>query len=83
MQTDDVIATRKARATNRSRAREMRHSSVSLEKLYWARLRDRRLGGYKFRRQYLIGPYIADFVCIERKFGDRTRWSTARSSGGI
>jgi very-short-patch-repair endonuclease len=45
----------------------MRHSPVALEKLYWARLRDRRLGGYKFRRQYLIGPYITDFVCTERK----------------
>jgi very-short-patch-repair endonuclease len=67
MPTDDVIANRKARVTNRSRAREMRHSPVSLEKLYWASLRDRRLGGYKFRRQYLIGPYIADFVCTERK----------------
>lgn len=67
MPAGDVRASRAARATNRSRAREMRHSPVSLEKLYWAQLRDRRLGGYKFRRQYLIDPYIADFVCTERK----------------
>ena len=67
MPTEDVIKSREGRTTNRARAREMRHSPVSLEKLYWAQLRDRRLGGYKFRRQYLIGPYIADFVCTERK----------------
>ena len=45
----------------------MRHNAAAMEKLFWAKLRDRRLGGYKFRRQYLIGPYIADFVCTERK----------------
>ena len=28
---------------------------------------DRKLGGYKFNRQVLIGNYIADFVCVERK----------------
>jgi very-short-patch-repair endonuclease len=39
-----------------------------MEKLFWSKLRDRRLGGFKFRRQYLVGPYIVDFVCTERKF---------------
>jgi len=29
----------------------------------WSRLRDRRLDGFKFVRQYAIGPYFADFVC--------------------
>ncbi len=29
----------------------------------WSRLRDRRLGGFKFRRQVPLGPYIADFMC--------------------
>jgi very-short-patch-repair endonuclease len=30
-------------------------------------LRDRRLAGYKFRRQRPIGPYIADFVSIPHR----------------
>ncbi len=30
-------------------------------------LRGRRLGGFKFRRQYAIGSYVADFVCVERR----------------
>jgi very-short-patch-repair endonuclease len=29
----------------------------------WYHLRDRRLGGHKFRRQHRIGPFIVDFVC--------------------
>lgn len=35
------------------------------ERYLWYRLRARRLGGFKFRRQAPIGPYITDFVCIE------------------
>jgi very-short-patch-repair endonuclease len=37
------------------------------EKLLWARLRNRQLAGYKFRRQHPIGPFIVDFVCLEKK----------------
>jgi len=35
------------------------------ESLLWERLRGRRLGGYKFRRQHPLGPFIADFYCAE------------------
>lgn len=45
----------------------MRAKPVAMEKLFWSKVRDRQLGGYKFRRQVPIGPYIADFVCAERK----------------
>jgi very-short-patch-repair endonuclease len=27
----------------------------------------RQIAGYKFRRQRPVGPYIVDFVCLERK----------------
>jgi len=37
------------------------------EKRLWSALRDRRLVGYKFRRQRPIGPFIVDFACVERK----------------
>jgi very-short-patch-repair endonuclease len=33
----------------------------------WLALRDRRLGGHKFVRQKAIEPFIADFVCRDRK----------------
>ena len=37
------------------------------EKLLWQHLRNRQLGEYKFRLQRPIGPYIVDFVCLEKK----------------
>jgi very-short-patch-repair endonuclease len=36
-----------------------------MERLLWGSLRNRRLGGWKWRRQVPIGPFIADFHCVE------------------
>jgi len=49
------------------RARELRRQLTPAERLLWAQLRDRRPGGYKFRGQYPIGPFIADFICFEAR----------------
>lgn len=49
------------------RARELRRNQTIYEGLLWKLLRDRRLEGYKFRRQYPLGPYFADFACLEAK----------------
>src|SRR5207245_5640556 len=46
------------------RARELRANGNSAEKRIWSMLRSGRLAGLKFRRQYVIGKYIADFVCV-------------------
>jgi very-short-patch-repair endonuclease len=48
-------------------ARNLRKNSSDAEKLLWFYLRDRRLNSLKFRRQYTIGPFIVDFVCLEKK----------------
>jgi len=32
----------------------------------WFSVRDRRLAGFKFVRQKLIGPYVVDFLCRDR-----------------
>ena len=45
----------------------MRREPTEAEKLFWWEVRDRRLDGHKFKRQYLVGGYIADFVCLESK----------------
>ena len=37
------------------------------ERRLWSALRGRRLGDYKFRRQHPVGPYILDFVCLDRQ----------------
>ncbi|MBM4300144.1 MAG: endonuclease domain-containing protein [Deltaproteobacteria bacterium] len=36
------------------------------ERLLWRHLRNRELGGWKFRRQYPVGPFIVDFICVEK-----------------
>jgi very-short-patch-repair endonuclease len=33
------------------------------EGLIWPKLRGKRMLGYKFRRQYSVGPYAVDFYC--------------------
>ena len=58
---------RSALALNRNRAKEMRHEPVQTEKLFWSEVRNRKLGGYKFKRQVPIGAYIIDFVCLDEK----------------
>jgi adenine-specific DNA-methyltransferase len=35
------------------------------EKRLWYLLRDRRFSDHKFRRQYPVESYIADFACVE------------------
>jgi|ERR1043166_1723608 very-short-patch-repair endonuclease len=67
MPTARTFRARVDKQPNRALARGMRHKPVECEKRFWYLVRDRNLGGYKFKRQVLIGSYIADFVCIERK----------------
>jgi len=46
-------------------ARQLRIHQTDAESLLWAVLRGRRLCDLKFRRQYPIEPFVADFACIE------------------
>ena len=52
-------------AGSTGRAREFRKNQTSAEELLWARLRDRQLLNFKFRRQHQFAKYIADFYCRE------------------
>jgi very-short-patch-repair endonuclease len=47
-----------------ARARAMRANPTHAEGFLWSLVRAKRIGGFKFRRQYAIGNYIADFVCL-------------------
>jgi adenine-specific DNA-methyltransferase len=47
------------------RAKTLRKAQTDAEKLLWRQLRNRQIEGAKFRRQYVIGKYITDFVCLE------------------
>lgn len=50
----------------KSRARRLRGRQTDVENKLWSRLRARQVGGAKFRRQHPLGPFIADFCCVER-----------------
>jgi len=50
-----------------NRARNLRKNMTDAENRMWYYLRNRRLNGYKFVREKVIGKYIADFVCREKK----------------
>jgi very-short-patch-repair endonuclease len=49
------------------RARRLRAASPDAERAIWHRLRNRQLGTYKFRRQHPVGPFFADFACVEAR----------------
>ena len=44
---------------------DMRNKPTEAEKVLWMSLGGKKLGGYKFRRQHIIGNYIADFICLK------------------
>ncbi len=50
-----------------ARARALRQTQTPFEAKLWSLLRDRRLEGYKFRRQHPIDRFVADFACAEHK----------------
>ena len=44
----------------------MRNQPTDAEKVLWRELSGKQLEEYKFRRQHIIGNYIADFVCLKQ-----------------
>lgn len=46
-------------------ARKLRVAQTDAETRLWFHLRGRRFAGHKFRRQYPLGPYIVDFICLQ------------------
>jgi very-short-patch-repair endonuclease len=63
------------RRTISPHAAPLRRDGTDAERALWAELRARRLGGHKFRRQWILGPYIADFCCVEN-------WLIVEADGG-
>jgi very-short-patch-repair endonuclease len=51
--------------TQRDRARRLRREDTAAEARLWGALRDRRLGGWRWKRQVPRGPYIVDFYCAD------------------
>jgi len=47
-------------------AKQNRKHSTKTEEIVWEALRNRKLDGFKFRRQHPINVFIPDFVCLEK-----------------
>src|SRR5688500_8318549 len=48
-----------------SRRRELRHNLTPAEATLWKALKNSKLSGRKFRRQYSVDRYVLDFFCVE------------------
>ena len=48
-------------------AHRLRRGMTEAERKLWSALRNRQLGGAKFRRQVPLGRYVADFYCEAAK----------------
>lgn len=44
----------------------MRNQPTDAERIIWDSLSGKKLEGYKFRKQHIIGSYIADFICLKQ-----------------
>jgi len=44
-------------------ARDRKRNPSDAEKLMWKQLANQRLGGFKFKRQFIVGTSIVDFAC--------------------
>ena len=44
----------------------MRNKPTDAERMLWNVLSNKGIDGYKFRRQHIIGNYIADFICLKQ-----------------
>ena len=48
-------------------ARYLRNNMTDQERKFWQIIKNRQFYGFRFLRQYVIGNYIADFICREKK----------------
>jgi len=48
-------------------AEENRMKPTQAEDILWGFLKTKQLRGYKFRRQHIIGNYITDLVCLDKR----------------
>ena len=55
------------RSSEKEKRRELRRNQTYTEQIVWTHLRNRRMPGYKFRRQYSVDCFIIDFYCPELK----------------
>ncbi|HEY1101742.1 MAG TPA: DUF559 domain-containing protein [Myxococcota bacterium] len=50
-------------------ARTLRRETTPPAQRLWERVRSRRLGGFRFRRQHAVDRFVLDFYCAEARLG--------------
>jgi very-short-patch-repair endonuclease len=50
-------------------SRLLRKRATPAEVILWEEIRNRKLNGLKFRRQYPVSGFILDFYCAEKNLG--------------
>jgi very-short-patch-repair endonuclease len=61
------MAKRTIDSFKRSNAKRLRDNRTEAEAILWRHLRRLEIDGTHFRRQVVLGPYVADFACMARK----------------
>ena len=51
------------KTSGKEKRRGLRNNLPPPEAIIWSKLRNSQVLGYKFRRQYGVGPYVIDFYC--------------------
>ena len=51
----------------RTFARSLRRNATSAERRLWQSLRREQVAGFRFRRQVILGGFVADFACLEAR----------------
>ena len=55
------------RAIDREKRKRLRNNATVAEKLLWSKLREKRLSGCRFRRQYSVKGFVLDFYSPQLK----------------
>jgi len=51
----------------KQRSRDLRKNLTDAEQKLWQKLRKKQINGNKFRRQFVLGNYIVDFICLDKR----------------
>ena len=48
-------------------SRDLRKNLTDAEQKLWQKLRNKQINDHKFRRQFVLGNYIVDFICLDKR----------------
>ena len=51
------------RISEKAVRQSLRKALPAAELILWSKLKSRQVNGWKFRRQFGVGPYVVDFYC--------------------